>query len=173
MNALLIDGEQATRVGRLLLDTDERDVLHIGVSNGVVYYATDARPRPVTPGAHGCESIDWTQLPFVEQRPPAPRELTIERVALRDGRFERLPSFDVVSAFEDTGPLWHQFVARGERVLWASDRRLFAVDFAGGEPRVEVHDVGLWGCASLDLRDNRAYCGQQLAGYVEIALDEP
>jgi hypothetical protein len=105
--------------------------------------------------------------------PLAPRELTIERVVLRDGRFERLPSFDVVSAFDGVPMAWEHFAASGERVLWGSEGWLYVVDFSGSEPRVERHDLGLRGCTALDLRGNTAYCAQGTAGYREITLGTP
>jgi hypothetical protein len=172
LNALQVDDEQATRVGRLLLDTGERNVAHLAVSNGSVYYATDTRRVAVSNDTpyYTTASGEVANGPVV---PLAPRELTIERVVLRDGRFERLPSFDVVSAFDGVPMAWEHFAASGERVLWGSEGWLYAVDFSGSEPRVERHDLGLRGCTALDLRGDTAYCAQGTAGYREITLGPP
>jgi hypothetical protein len=172
LNALQVDDEQATRVGRLLLDTGERNVAHLAVSNGRVYYATDMRRVAVSSGVayYTTASGEVMNGPVV---PLAPRELTLERVVLRDGRFERLPSFDVVSAFDGAPMSWEHFAASGERVLWGSEGQLYVVDFSGSEPRVERHDLGLRGCSALDLRGNTVYCAQGTAGYAEINLGTP
>lgn len=172
LNALLVGDEHATRVGRLLLDTDERNVAHLALSNGMVYYVTDSRrvavsnDNPYYTNASG-------EVSYGPVVPLAPRDLTIERVALRDGRFERLPSFDVVGAFDGVPMEWEHFAASGERVLWGSRGQLYVVDFAGAEPRAEVHDLGPRGCTALDLRGNTAYCAQGTAGYREITLGTP
>lgn len=172
LSALVLDDEHATRVGRLLLDTDERHVGHLAVSNGVIYYATDTR-RVASSNGTPYYTTASGQVANGAVVPMAPRELTIERVALRDGRFERLPSFDVVGAFDGAPMAWEHFAASGERVLWGSQGRLYVVDFGGAEPRSEVHDLGPRGCAAIDLRGNTAYCAQGTAGYVEISLGTP
>ncbi|HWO10106.1 MAG TPA: hypothetical protein VNN80_11520, partial [Polyangiaceae bacterium] len=156
LNALMLDGARATRVGRLLLDADERQVVRLAVSNGNVYYATQ---RDELLGADGA--------PFM------PRAVSIERVVLRDGRFERQPSFDLAGSSSIPPGLWEQFVARGDRALWVAGDQLFVADFTGAEPRLEAHDIGPWGCASLDLRADVAYCAQGQAGYAEVPLGEP
>jgi hypothetical protein len=162
----------STSPGRLLLDTDARNVAHLAVSNGSVYYATDSRRVAVSNDTpyYTTASGEVANGPAA---PLAPRELTIERVVLRDGRFERLPSFDVVSAFDGVPMAWEHFAASGERVLWGSEGWLYVVDFSGSEPRVERHDLGLRGCTALDLRGNTAYCAQGTAGYREITLGTP
>lgn len=172
LNALQVGDEHATRVGRLLLDSGERNVAHLAVSNGMVYYATDPRRVVLSNGTpyYTTASGELANGPVV---PLAPRELTIERVVLRDGRLERLPSFDVAGAFDGMPMQWEHFAASGDRVLWGSEGQLYVVDFTGAEPRVEAHDLGLRGCAALDLRGNTAYCAQGTAGYVEMTLGTP
>jgi hypothetical protein len=156
LNGLVVDGERASRVGRLLLDTEEREALRFAVSNGTVYYVT--QPLGVT--------SEWLG-PF------APRDVTLQRVRLRDGRLERLPSFDIAGSSNLSPKLWTQFAARGDRALWVTGGQLMVADFRGDEPRLEVHDLGHWGCAELALRDDTAYCAQGRAGYVAVTLGEP
>jgi hypothetical protein len=156
LSGLVVDGSRATRVGQLLLDTDERRVVRFAVSGGRVYYATQPRALSV-----------WSNDSF------AAREVTVERVALRDGRFERFPSFDVAGATELLPAHWEQFAASGERVIWSGGGVLVAVDFSGSEPRIETHDIGSFGCVALDLRGDTAYCAQGQAGVVEVRLGQP
>jgi hypothetical protein len=156
LSGLVVEGERATRVGRLLIDTDEREALGFAVSSGLVYYVTQ-------PSGLSSEQL----------RPFGARDITLQRVALRDGRFERLPSFDIAGTSKLSPKLWTQFVARGDRALWVSGGQLMVADFRSGEPRLEVHDLGLEGCAALALRDDIAYCAQGKAGYVTVALGEP
>jgi hypothetical protein len=156
LNGLVVDGERATRVGRLLLDTDEREALRFAVSNGTVYYVT--QPLGLTSDRLG---------PF------AARDIALQRVRLRDGRFERLPSFDIAGSSNLSPKLWTQFAARGDRALWVTGGQLMVADFRSGQPRLEVHDIGPWGCAELELRDDTAYCAQGRAGYVAVTLGQP
>jgi hypothetical protein len=156
LSGLIVDGERATRIGRLLIDTEQREALRFAVSNGIVYYVT--QPMGLTGERVG---------PF------AAREITLQRVRLRDGRFERLPSFDIAGSSNLSPKLWTQFAARGDRALWVSGGQLLVADFRGSEPRLEVHDLGPWGCAALALRDDTAYCAQGTAGYIAVTLGEP
>jgi hypothetical protein len=48
----------------------------------------------------------------------------LDALVLRDGRFERRPSFDVVSAFDGVPIEREHFAASGERVLWGSEGQL-------------------------------------------------
>jgi hypothetical protein len=156
LNGLIVDGERATRIGRLLVDTDEREALRFAVSDGTVYYVT--QPFRLTSDRLG---------PF------AARDIILQRARLRDGRLERLPSFDIAGSSNLSPKLWTQFAARGDRALWVSGGQLLVADFRGDEPRLEVHDLGPWGCAELALRDDTAYCAQGRAGYVAVTLGAP
>jgi hypothetical protein len=66
-----------------------------------------------------------------------------------------------------------QFVARGDRALWVAGGQLMVADFAGDEPRLEVHELGPWGCASLDLQGDTAYRAQGQAGFSKVTLGGP
>jgi hypothetical protein len=156
LSGLIVDGERATRVGRLLIDTEEREALRFAVSNGTVYYVTQP-----------------TGLTGEQVRPFAARDITLQRVRLRDGRFERLPSFDIAGSSNLSPKLWTQFAARGDRALWVSGGQLLVADFRGDEPQLEVHELGPWGCAALALREDTAYCAQGVAGYTTVTLGEP
>lgn len=153
---LVVDGDRATRVGRVVLDTDEREAVRFAVSAGTVYYVTQ-------PAA----------LPIVAEGPFAARDITLQRVAWRDGRLERLPSFDVAASSNLSPKLWTQFAARGHRALWVAGAQLLVADFSGDEPRLEVHELGAGGCEALALRDDTAYCAQGQAGYATIPLGAP
>jgi hypothetical protein len=111
--------------------------------------------------------------PWQQSGPLGAREATIERVVPREGRFERLPSFDVAAAFELLPAHWEQFAATSERVIWSGGGRLVAVDFSGSEPRVETHDIGMFGCVGLDVRGDTAYCAQGRAGVLAVTLGQP
>lgn len=156
LSGLVVDGARATRVGRLLVDTDEREALRFAVSNGVVYYVTQ-------PSGLSSEQLG----------PYGARDISLQRVALRDGRFERWPSFDIAASSNLSPKLWTQFVARGDRALWVNAGQLMVADFRSGEPRLEVHDLGLRGCTALALREDTVYCAQGKAGYVTLTLGEP
>jgi hypothetical protein len=143
-------------VGRLLIDTEEREALRFAVSDGIVYYVTQP-----------------TGLSSEQVGPFAARDISLQRVRLRDGRFERLPSFDIAGSSNLSPKLWTQFAARGDRALWVSGGQLMVADFRSGEARLEVHDLGAWGCAALALRDDTAYCAQGTAGYAAVTLGAP
>lgn len=154
LSGLVVDDARATRVGRLLLDDNERQAVRFAVSNGRVYYVM----QPTAPGVF-------------EGRALAARAVTLERVVLRDGRFERLPSFDIAALSNVPPEHWEQFAAKGERALWVAGSRLLVANFsAGGEPRLEEHDLGPGGCTALDLHGDTAYCAQGRAGYLEVTL---
>jgi hypothetical protein len=155
LNGLVVEDDRARRVGRLLLDGDGRNVVRFAVSRGSVYYVTH-------PSALGSD----------EGGPFAAREVSIERVALRDGRFERLPSFDIAGSSDVPPEHWEQFAASGGRALWVAGGQLMLADFTGGEPRIEAHDIGPWGCTSLALEADAAYCAQGQAGYLKVTLGQ-
>ncbi|HTV21933.1 MAG TPA: hypothetical protein VMG12_24755, partial [Polyangiaceae bacterium] len=156
LDALVLDGDRATRVGRLIIDTSEREAVRFAVSSNQVYYVT--QPNGLRSDHAG---------PF------AARDITLQRVVLRDGRFERLASFDVAGSSNLPPRLWTQFVARGDRALWVAGAQLFVADFGSDGARLEVHELGIGGCDALALQGDTAYCAQGRAGYRAIPLGQP
>lgn len=102
--------------------------------------------------------------------PFAARSITLEQVVLRDGQLERLPSLDIGDGARFLPEHWQRFVACGERALWVSGSELVEAGFRDGMPRVQPHAIGLWGCESLDLRDDSAFCASGVAGYLQVPL---
>lgn len=61
-------------------------------------------------------------------------------------------------------------IARGERAVWVNDGELVVADFREGDVGIEAHPLDHWGCASLDLREDAAFCARQAAGILQVPL---
>jgi hypothetical protein len=94
-----------------------------------------------------------------------PPEQRVESFAFNpDGQLVRLKPVDV-----DDGDYWGQLYARDARAFTSSSGRLTVIDTRADEPSIKHHDMQGWGCDSLEVSGDRAYCA--LGQYGVFAVD--
>jgi uncharacterized secreted protein with C-terminal beta-propeller domain len=161
LNALTIQNDRAVRTSQLALDRSRR-VGNIAVSDSRVFYTTTEFPpvQPVTGGgtvaADSGSSSSASSSPEVALTPMSP--VMLETLRLEDGQLVRLPSTELRQA-PDYGWYGGQLYARDERVFEINDNRVTVVDTADGQqPALLTHDIPGWGCGSLEVASDTAYC---------------
>jgi len=156
LNALTIEGDRALRTSQLALDRTRR-VGNIAVSDSRVFYTTtDFPPRqePVSPSSS--TSSGSSSGAAATQLPMSP--VMLETLRLEDGQLVRLPSTELRQT-QSNGWYGGQLFARDERVFEINDNRLTVVDTAAGmEPAILTHEMPGWGCGSLEVASDTAYC---------------
>ncbi len=148
INALTIGDGVATRMSLLLLD-DERVSSFVAVSDERVFYTSSTR-----------RAYDDHQTPRTR----------LETVAYtKNGQFLTLNSV----ALDSPGWWWGQIYARGTRAFIPLDGKLGVVDTtdASATPRLVKHDMQGWGCSSLEVHEERAYCALGMFGVASFDLE--
>jgi uncharacterized secreted protein with C-terminal beta-propeller domain len=148
LNALVIEGDRATRTSQLSLDQTRR-VGNIAVSDTRVFYTTtEFMPAPA-------RAVSYPG----EQATPSPMTpVMLETLRLDAGQLVRLPSTQL-REMPNYGYYGGQLFAREERVFEITDNRLTVVDTADGlEPVSLTHEIPGWGCGSLEVAADTAYC---------------
>ncbi|HVZ32904.1 MAG TPA: hypothetical protein VG963_10780, partial [Polyangiaceae bacterium] len=178
INSLVVSNDKAVRKSQLSLDQTRRTV-NIAVSDDRIFYVTSDFPTymPVPPvvyadsgsggsaGASG-DTSDATQ--------PHVSTVTLETVRVEDGVLTRLPSVELRRQQND-GSYYYmdygQLYARGERAFAVYDNTMTAVDTAQPmNPRKLTHDLPGYGCQSLEVGGDAAYCAQGQRGVEVIDL---
>jgi uncharacterized secreted protein with C-terminal beta-propeller domain len=160
LNALVIDGDRALRTSQLALDRSRR-VNSIAVSDSRVFYTTSDFP-PV--------SGEVASISPGQQLAPLPLSaVMLETLRLDQGQLVRLPSAELREA-QGYG-YGGQLFARGERVFDIYENRLTVVDTADGmTPARLTHEIPGWGCGSLEVTADTAYCAVGQRGVEVIDL---
>jgi hypothetical protein len=146
-NALVLEGDKARRVSLVNLDTDTRDSGSIAVSNERLFVTTYGRRA------------------YNESAPPEQR---LESFAFSaDGQFVRLRALDM----DEGGEYWGNLYARGTRAFTSSSGQLTVVDTSDKRaPSLKRHDTQGWGCSSLEVAGERAYCALGQYGVFSVDL---
>jgi uncharacterized secreted protein with C-terminal beta-propeller domain len=144
-NALVLEGNKARRISMVDLDSDERVSGTIAISDERLFY-TSSKVRPHT-----------------YEGPP---DAQLDAFAFSSmGQFVRLPPL-VTDAEE-----WGSLSARGARAFQSTPGGLVVVDTRDTEhPSTKRHDLQGWGCASLEVQGDRAYCALGQHGVVALDL---
>jgi len=148
INALTLDDDKATRVSMLLLD-NERLSSFVSLSDERVFYTSYER---------GAVS---------RNRPPKTR---LEALAYTSkGQFRMLESVPL----EQAGWWFSDIVARGTRAFVPLNGSLAVIDTSDAEaaPTLKKHDMQGWGCSSIDVHGDRAYCALGMFGVATVDLD--
>jgi uncharacterized secreted protein with C-terminal beta-propeller domain len=156
LNALSIQNDRAVRTSQLALDRSRR-VGNIAVSDSRVFYTTSDFPavQQLSPGYRGTSSTD-TPASSEAITPMSP--VMLETLRLEDGQLQRLPSTELRET-PNYGWYGGQLFARDQRVFEIYDNRVTVVDTADGQqPAVLTHDIPGWGCGSLEVAADTAYC---------------
>ncbi|MEY4545813.1 MAG: hypothetical protein RL685_2008 [Pseudomonadota bacterium] len=150
LNTLVLEGNRAVRTSQLWLDQTRR-VNNIAVSDTRVFLTTTEFPD-LSDGSSATPYFNGPQ-PAVELSP-----VMLETMRLEDGQLLRLPSTELRQL---PNQYWYggQLVARGERVFETFDNRLTVVDTTEGLPTQQMtHELPGWGCGSLEVSGDTAYC---------------
>jgi hypothetical protein len=143
-NALVLEGDKARRISMLALDSDERDSGSIAVSDQRLFFTTSA--------ARLGDEYE-------------PQSQQLESYAFSNGgQFLRLPSTEL------EGEYYANISARGARAFQSMSGALVVIDTRDAEKiTTKRHDLQGWGCDSLEVRGDRAYCA--LGQYGVVTLD--
>jgi hypothetical protein len=149
LSSLLLEGDRARRISQLSLDHSRR-VGGIAVSDSRVFFTTTDFP-PV-------QSEEVAYAPRTDQLPTPMTAVMLETLRLDQGQLVRLPSSEL-HQIPNYGYYGSQLFARGERVFEIAENRVTVLDTTDGmEPARLTHDIPGWGCSSLEVADDAAYC---------------
>jgi hypothetical protein len=158
IHSLLIDGDHAVRQSQLSLDQTRRTG-NFAVSDNRIFYTTSDFPT-------------YTSRAFLEGT-PAPAEVApvfLEALRIEAGQLSRLPTQTLREMPKDGG-YYSSLYARGERVFEIFNNRVTVVDTLDpGAPSTFTQDLPGWGCASLEVSGDTAYCASGQRGVEVIDL---
>jgi len=159
VNSLVLDGERAVRKSQLLLDRTRRTV-SIAVSDERIFYTTSDFPQYVY-------NVNGTPA----QQPPVTfSPVTLETLRLSQGTLSRLPSEDLRTV--DASQYYYgSLFARGDRAFEIFNNTLTVVDTRDDRASRRLsHELPGWGCQSLEVAGDSAYCavGQRGVGVVDL-----
>jgi uncharacterized secreted protein with C-terminal beta-propeller domain len=134
-HVLELDGNRAVRTSMVYLDSNDRVSTSVAVSDERLFFATRERTKDGY-ADHVVSRVD--ALSYDD-----------------DGRFERLPP----SELSDSTQPWSQMYARGARAFVVSSGSMQVVDTRDEDkPVVKALDMLGWGCQSLEVQKDTAYC---------------
>jgi hypothetical protein len=164
INALVLEGDRAVRTSQLLLDRTRRTG-NIAVSDSRIFYTTSDFPtyRP------------YLEAPAREGSNPAtPVEMSpvmLESLRLDGGQLTRLPSHELRQLPTNGYYYYGQLYARDERVFEIFDNNVTVVDtFDPAALQTLTRELPGWGCASLEVAGDAAYCAVGHRGVEVIDL---
>jgi hypothetical protein len=177
INSLVVSNDSAVRKSQLSLDQTRRTV-NIAVSDDRIFYVTSDFPAYVQPMVYadvgsGGTGVAGASGDASDATQPHVSTVTLETVRIEDGTLTRLPSVELRRQADNGGYYmdYGQLYARGERAFAVYDNTMTAVDTAQlTNPRKLTHDLPGYGCASLEVGADAAYCAQGQRGVEVIDL---
>jgi hypothetical protein len=184
INALALQPDRATRTGYLPLDI-ERRTANIAVSDNRIFYTTMDFPVslgggvvPPLEGVAPAGDVPVGEVPVGDVTsggvlPPVPVQspVMLETLSLAAGKLTRLPMRELRQLPND-GYYYGELYARDERLFEIFDQTLTVIDTLGPEvvnPTLSRELPG-WGCSSLEVSDDAAYCAVGPRGVEVIDL---
>ncbi len=162
INSLLIEGERAVRQSQLLLDRTRR-AGNIAVSASRIFYTTSDFPSYA-----GRPALD-----VKENGTPAPVAMSpvlLESLRLENGQLSRLPTREL-RQLPSNQYYYSNLYARDERVFEIFDNRVTVVDTLNpNAPSTLTRELPGWGCQSLEVSGDTAYCASGQRGVEVIDL---
>jgi hypothetical protein len=148
-NALVLEGDTARRVSQVNLDSSARQSGSIAVSDERLFVVTYKH-----------------QVRY--DGPPS--EQRLESFAYNaDGRFVRLPALEIEG--DDYSYYSAGLYAHGARAFMSYNGYLTVMDTSDEQtPRATRHDTQGWGCASIEIEGERAYCALGQYGVFRVDL---
>ncbi|HTV22905.1 MAG TPA: beta-propeller domain-containing protein [Polyangiaceae bacterium] len=200
INALQLQPDRATRTGYLPLDVKRRTG-NIAVSDNRIFYTTTGFPPvfdgggvigtggPVLEGALPGDAVPAEEAPAREAAPAGdalpgaegaapPVELSavmLETLRLDAGKLSRLPARELRRLPND-GYYYAELFARDERLFEIFDQTVTVVDTLAPEATQSIsRDLPGWGCSSLEVSENAAYCavGQRGVEVIDLSSMRP
>jgi len=171
INSLVVSGDRAVRKSQLELDRTRRTT-NIAVSDSRIFYTTGNFPSyPSYYGGAVTDSVGVSSSDSAVSEQTPISAVTLESLHLENGTLTRLPSVDLrrQNQYYDYGVLY----ARGERAFSIYDQTVTVVDTqAPMAPRRLTHEIPGWGCNSLEVGGDTAYCAVGQRGVEVIDLSQ-
>jgi hypothetical protein len=170
INSLVVAGERAIRKSQLLLDRTRRTG-SIAVSNDRIFYTTSDFPK-YAPGGYYPVPLAGNGGAASSTDTPAPdaTTVTLESLRVQDGLLTRLPSVELRRQNSDYG-YYGDLYARGTRAFSIFDNTMTVVDTAQPlNPRTLSHEMPGYGCQSLEVAPDAAYCAEGQRGVEVVDL---
>jgi len=171
INSLVLSGDRAVRKSQLLLD-EERRTTAIAVSDSRIFYTT----APMTAfGYRGWAAPVATSAGTGSSVAQGDEEkeiatVTLESLTLSHGELTRLPSIDLRNQNSSIG-IYGDLYARGDRAFAVYDSTVTVVDTRDATaPRRMTKELPGWGCQSLEVGADAAYCAAGQRGVEVIDL---
>jgi hypothetical protein len=162
LNSLVIEGDRAVRKSQLLLDRTRRTG-NIAVSDNRIFYTTTDFTAN---GGYAVIDVAGGGTPAT---PPPTSPVTLESLLMDGGRLTRLPSQELRRT--PGGYYYGQLYARAERVFEIFDNTVTVIDTLDpGAPTRLSHELPIWGCQSLEVSEDTAYCAAGQRGVEVIDL---
>jgi hypothetical protein len=164
INALVLEGDRAIRTSQLFLDRTRRTG-NIAVSDNRIFYTTMDFPVYDSSVVSGPRRAGEATAP-VEMSP-----VTLETLRLGGGELTRLPS-QVLRQLPKNGYYYYgELYARDERVFEIFDSTVTVIDTLDPtDPARISQELPGWGCASLEVSADAAYCAVGQRGVEVIDL---
>jgi hypothetical protein len=182
INLLQLQPDRAIRTGYLQLDIKRRTA-NIAVSNSRIFYTTMDFPVPVAgvggpilgdvtssvdgarPAPAGISSGEGALPP-----PPVLAPIRLETLRLEAGRLTRLPSRELRQLPND-GYYYGELYARDERLFEIFDQTVTVIDTLDPTATQNIsRELPGWGCVSLEVSADAAYCAVGQRGVEVIDL---
>lgn len=160
INSLIVEGDRAVRKSQLLLDRTRR-TQNIAVSDDRLFYTTaEFPPAPEAVSSSGAEPLRVVT------------RVTLETLALDAGVLSRLPSQVLRSQNNNAyGYSYGELFARGDRAFEVYDNTVTVVDTADPADITRLeHELPNWGCQSLEVTSDTAFCAVGQRGVEVIDL---
>jgi hypothetical protein len=182
INLLQLQPDRAIRTGYLQLDLKRRTA-NIAVSDSRIFYTTMDFPVPVpgvgAPIVDSASSTDGALPAPVGlssgegNLPPTPLELSpirLEALRIEAGRLMRLPSRELRQLPKD-GYYYGELYARDERLFEIFDQTVTVIDTLDPTATENItRELPGWGCVSLEVSADAAYCAVGQRGVEVIDL---
>jgi hypothetical protein len=170
LNSLVLEGDHAVRKSQLALDRTRRTV-SIAVSDDRIFYTTTDFPLDtgvLYPVAASSSSSGGSAGADPVPTPTSP--VTLESLRLAGGELTRLPSQEL-RRVPASGYYYGQLYARAERAFEIFDNTVTVVDtLQPSAPTHLSHELPIWGCQSLEVADDKAFCAAGQRGVEVIDL---
>ena len=157
LNALTLEGDRAVRHSQLALDA-ERRTMNIAVSKNRIFYTTTEFPDPAVFSGEATPSATLSPV-------------MLESLRLDAGQLVRLPSQELRRLRSDSYGYYGQLYARDERAFEVFDNNLTVIDTLHPSAQTRLtQELPGWGCQSLEVASDAAYCAVGQRGVEVIDL---
>jgi hypothetical protein len=178
INALRLQPDRAVRTSLLQLD-EKRRTANVAISDSRIFYTTMAFPVPlVGGGAPIAEEVAVDSVSIGEGAVPSSVELSpilLETLSFDAGELTRLPSRELRRLPKD-GYYYGELYARDERLFEIFDQTVTVIDTLDPAASQTIsRELPGWGCASLEVSGDAAYCavGQRGVEIIDLSSMRP